>query len=144
MGVKVAAQLGFEMRPIHLKKHEKIVSLRPEKRSRRTKDGTHLVYLCEDRHGSVILTAKLTTLADYLSAMAGPLKQDQINHSSLYKSLSIKEGEGKTGGWAKHRWRVRAVPINSAVEAFEGLRGTYETAVVLGSDRCVSTAAVAL
>ena len=143
MGVQVATQLGFEMRPIHLKAHERVVGLKPEKRARRTKDGTHLVYLCEDRHGAVILTAKLTTLADYLSAISGPLKQDQINHSSLYKSLTIKDGEGKTGGWAKHRWRVRALPIDGAVEAFEELRGSYETAVVLGSERCVSTAAAA-
>lgn len=143
MSVEVASQIGFEMKPIHLKSHERVVGLKPEKRARRTKDGTHLVYLCEDRHGAVILTAKLTTLADYLSASAGPLSDQRINHSSLYKSLAIKEGEGKTGGWAKHRWRVRAVPIDGAVEAFEELRGSYETAVVLGSERCVSTAAAA-
>ena len=136
MAATIASQMGYEMKPIKLTKSQRLVSLKPELRSRIDKQtGKRFVYLCQDRFsGSVVLTPKLTTLADYLSSQAGPLKQDQVTVSSLYHILSVKDGEGRTGSWSKGRWRVRAVPLDSAVDAFEELRANpaYEQAVVLG------------
>lgn len=135
------AQLGFEMRPIPLTKEQKLVGLKPELRSRIDKETKkRLIYMCEDRFGAgtVIVCPKLTTLSEYLSSTAGPLKQDKITTSSLYHMLSVPEGSGRTGSWSKGRWRVRAVPLDAAVERFNELRhsGAYEHAVVVGSDRC--------
>jgi hypothetical protein len=129
------------MRPIRIKDGQKLTSLKPEYRSRIDKEtGKRLVYVCEDRFGMgcVIVSAKLTWLADYLSSVAGPMKQDKITVSSLYHILSVKEGEGRTGSWSKGRWRVRQVPLERAPDVFEQLRssGTYEDAVVVGSERC--------
>ena len=137
----MATQLGFEMRPIPLTKQQRLAGLKPEWRSRIDKQtGKRLVYVCEDRfgNGTVIVCPKLTTLSEFLSSRAGPLKQDKITVSSLYHMLSVAEGQGRTGSWSKGRWRVRAVPLDAAVDRFEQLRhsGDYEHAVVLGSDRC--------
>ena len=117
-----------------------MTQLKPEHRSRIDKQtGKRLVYLCEDRsgNGTVVVCPKLTALAEYLSAGA-QMRQDKVSVSSLYNILFIRDGEGRTGGWSKHRFRVRAVPLESAVDAFEAMRrsGAYEQAVVLGSERC--------
>ena len=136
----MATQLGFEMRPIPLTKQQRLAGLKPEWRSRIDKQTKqHFVYVCEDRfgNGTVIVCPKLTTLSEFLSSRAS-LKTDKITVSSLYNMLSVKEGEGRSGSWSKGRWRVRAVPLDAAVDRFEQLRhsGDYEHAVVLGSDRC--------
>ena len=88
------AQLGFEMRPIPLTKEQKLVGLKPELRSRIDKETKkRLIYMCEDRFGAgtVIVCPKLTTLSEYLSSTAGPLKQDKITTSSLYHMLSVPD-----------------------------------------------------
>ena len=132
--------MGFEMKTKYLKPNERVVSLKPEKCSRQTRGGGYIMYVCEDnKNGNVILTPKLTVLADFLSS-AEPIKQFRINQSSLWRSLSVGDGCGITAGWAKHRWRVQKLPLEGAVEVFSKLREQYANAVVLGSDRCVSTA----
>jgi len=128
------------MDAIQLTKQQRLSALHPERRARVSKEsGKLVVYVCEDRgSGTLVLTPKLAALAEYLSSKAGPLRQDKITLSSLYNILRVKDGEGRTGGWSKHRYRCRAVPIGSAALAFEQLRATgeYDQAVVLGSTRC--------
>ena len=137
----MGVQLQHGMVPIHLEPGVRLAKLRPERRARRCKmTGVHIVYMCEDRGGSgaVIVCQKLTALAKYLSSLAGPLKQDQITVSSLYNIQSVGDGCGRTAGWAKHRYRVRPMPLDHAVEAFESLResGVYKDAIVLGTEQC--------
>ena len=97
--------------------------------------------MCEDRSetGTVIVCPKLTTLAEYLSSTAGPAEAGQDHRQRAVPHAERARGEGRTGSWSKGSVaRVRAVPLDAAVERFEQLRhsGVYEHAVVVGSDRC--------
>lgn len=120
-----------------LEPHEKILKLLPEHHVRRTKDGRHVAYLCEDKVGSrVILTQKLPVLASYISSLCD-CKADQITTPSLYRILSVPDGSGLSHGYSKHRWRVRAFALEDVIDAFESLRPAHAEAVVLGSSRCM-------
>ena len=68
-------------------------------------------------------------------------KQDRITTTSLYHILRVKDNCGRTGGWAKHRYRVRHFTLEGVVSAFEAIRasGAYQEAVVLGSQTCIKT-----
>ena len=141
MGIRVTSAMRVPgSHPMHLTKDQRLASIRPDHCVRKSKDGKCLIaYLCEDRvRSACYLTQKLTTLAQYLSDNSGSdLAQDRISASSLYKAQFIKDGAGKTGAWAKFRYRCRAVPLEEAIPAFEQLRAHYDSAVVLGSERSV-------
>ena len=119
---------------MRLNQSETLASLEPEKNVRRARgSSTRSAYVCEDRVSrSVIIAQKLSDIAAFLNDAAGPLYQDRISVSCLYRSLSIKDSQGKTGGWAKHRFRIRSLPLDAAVLRFEALRDTYDTPIVLG------------
>ena len=107
-------------------------------RSRRSKDmKCHVAYVCEDRLNSAcVLSTKLSELAAFLSKDA-QIPQDRISATSLFNIQFVGDAQGRTGGWSKHRWRCRAVPIDRAATVFEALRDEYKDAIVLGDVACV-------
>ena len=121
--------------PLYLQPHQRLRTMRPDVHVRR-RNGQHLGYVCEDKYGGqVIVAQKLSDLAGYICDQV-TLAADQITATSLYKILKVKDGHGRTGGWAKNRWRCRAFELSQAVDQFESLRVEYSIAVVLGSPRC--------
>ena len=138
-GVRVATSAKFQ--PIKLRPDETLAAIAPEYHIRRGRDGRYNGYICEDRVGSkVILTQKLPELAQYCTALAGDAKDQAVTLSSLCAILKVEDNAGRTGGWSKHRWRVRPYELGGeAVARFERLRREYDEAIVLGSPRCVTT-----
>ena len=106
---------------------------------RKSRNGERLAYVCEDKQGGhLILASKLALLADYISELTDH-PADKITLNSLYAILSVPDGCGRTGGWSKHRWRCRAVPLEQAATTYEAMRPEYEKHVVLGTKNCVQT-----
>ena len=132
---------GSPMQPIKINAGEKVATLRPEYHIRRSRDGKYLAYCCEDRVGSrVILTQKLPELAQFCTHLAGEAKDQAVTLSSLAAILKVADNTGRTGGWSKHRWRVRPYELGpEAVAQFESLRNEYDEAIVLGSPQCMTT-----
>ena len=121
-----------------LRPGEHLTNLQPDWKARRTRDGEHRVFLCEDRYARQLLLAqKVTLLADHLSKLA-PDRSARISTTSLYNIIS-NDGSGLNGGYSKHRYKVKALPLEHAVEAFELARQSFESAVVLGSKSCLQT-----
>ena len=144
VAVSVNAMRNIEkrtMQPIKLKASEKVASLRPEYHIRRSRDGKYLAYCCEDRVGDqVILTQKLAELAQYCTRMAGENTDQAVTLSSLATILKVADNTGRTGGWSKHRWRVRPYELGAeAIAQFESLRMGYAEAIVLGTPHCITT-----
>ena len=129
------------LQPIRMRAGEKLARIRPEYHIRKSRDGKYYGYICEDRVGSkLILTQKLPELAQFCTQLAGDSKDQAVTLSSLYAILKVADDTGRTGGWSKHRWRVRSYDLdNEAVAQFESLRGKYEEAIVLGTPHRVQT-----
>ena len=63
-----------------------------------------------------------------------------VTIASLYQILKVRDGTGRTGGWSKHRWRVRPYELGAeAIAQFESLRKGYAEAIVLGTPHCITT-----
>lgn len=141
MGVVTLTTMENPARPRILKRDEKIASFKPEYHVRRGRDGKLNAYVCEDRVGGrVILAQKLPELASYCTQLAGSEKDQAVTMASLYQILKVRDGTGRTGGWSKHRWRVRPYDLDrEAVPKFEMLRDVYDEAVVIASPHCVNT-----
>ena len=123
-------------KPLYLQPHQRLRTMRPDVHVRKSRDGHHVGYVCEDKYGGRVLVAqRLSDLADYICSQV-TLAADQITVTALYQILRVKDGHGRTGGWAKNRWRCRAFELSGAVEAFESLREQYPIAVVLSSPNC--------
>ena len=136
MGIK--RPLAWESQMTVLRPEERLTQLRPDWHVRRARDGDCRVFICEDKYGRHLLLAqKVTLLADHLSKIAKD-KSEQISTTSLYNILS-NDGSGINCGYSKHRWKLRAYPLEEAVEAFESARQSFDTATVLGSKSCVHT-----
>ena len=117
---------------------ERLYQLRPDWKSRRTRDGEHRVFLCEDRHArQLLLSQKVTLLAEHLSKLA-PDRSSRVSTTSLYNILS-NDGSGLNGGYSKFRYRVQAMNLEQGVAAFESARPSFDSAVVLGSKSCLQT-----
>ena len=129
------------LQPIKMRPGEKLSSIQPEYHIRKSRDGKYYGYICEDRVGSkLILTQKLPELAQFCTQLAGDSKDQAVTLSSLYAILKVADNTGRTGGWSKHRWRVRSYDLSSeAVAQFESLRGEYEEAIVLGTPHRIQT-----
>jgi hypothetical protein len=138
MGVEPASE---SLQPIKMKRGEKLVDLSPEYHIRKSKDGKYLGYVCEDRVGStVILSQKLPRLAQFCTRLAGESTDQAVTLASLYAISKVADGSGRTGGWSKHRWRVRPYELGpEAVAVFESLRRQYKEAIVLGPPHCMTT-----
>ena len=131
----------YESSAIFLSDTEILKAILPDFKSRRGQGGERCVYICEDKQREkIILSSKLSLLANYISSLASD-KTETITLASLYAVLRIQEGQGRTGGWAKMRWKCRAVPLVDAASAYESIRqtGVYHQAVVLGTRNCVQT-----
>lgn len=136
-----SAMKGRPAQPMPLPPEQKLTHVRPEYHIRRGRDGKYNAYICEDRVGDrLILTQKLPELAEYCTKLAGEHTDQAVTLSALYQILRVADGTGRTGGWSKHRWRVRPYDLDKeAVSQFENLRSTYSEAIVLGSPHCVVT-----
>jgi len=130
--------------PIYLGDKEKLTTLKQDFKSRRGRSGGRIAYICEDkRREHIILATKISLLANYISSLTSD-KTEQITLASLYAVLQNQDGVptgSRTGGWAKMRWKCRAVPLEDAASTYESIRqaGVYNTAVVLGTRNCVQT-----
>jgi hypothetical protein len=134
----VKKPLLWESQTTVLRPGEKLTRLSPDWKARRTRDGDRRVFICEDKYGhKVLLAQKVTLLAEHLSKIARD-KSEAISTTSLYNILG-NDGTGLNCGYSKHRWKVRAYPIDKAVDAFESAREAHDTAVVLGSKACMQT-----
>ena len=134
----VKRPLVWESQTTVLRKGEKLTRLSPDWKARRARDGDRRVFICEDKYGhSLLMAQKVTLLAEHLTKVAKD-KSEAISTTSLYNILS-NNGSGLNSGYSKHRWRLRAYPIDKAVDAFESARDAYDTAIVLGSKACVQT-----
>ena len=118
--------------PLVLKVNERLAVVSPDHHSRR-KEGKHWVYVVEDKLGRhLAISQSLPKLAQYVNAHIAD-KPDQLTVMSLFNILSVEDGTGRTGGWAKHRWRCRQIPIERAAGEFESLRERgFEHVVALG------------
>ena len=98
----------------------------------------------EDSQGLREINAQAGCTGDDIVAgvgkLAGDAKDQAVTLSSLCAILKVEDNAGRTGGWSKHRWRVRPYELGGeAVARFERLRREYDEAIVLGSPRCVTT-----
>jgi len=130
---------GSPTQPMRLSAHQRLVGLQPEYHIRRGRDGKYSSYICEDRVGNkVILTQKLPALAELCTQLAGANTDQAVTLSSLFAILKVADNTGRTGGWSKHRWRVRRYELGpEAASQFESLRKEYEEAIVLGTPHCM-------
>ena len=136
MGIK--RPLFWDSTTTVLGPEERLTALIPDWHTRRAKGGENRVFLCEDKYGRhLLLSQKITLLADHLSNIAGD-RSEKISSTSLYNCLH-NDGSGSSCGYAKHRWKVRSFPREKAVEAFEAARAPFKTATVLGSRSCLKT-----
>ena len=125
--------------PMMLSPDQKLVGLKPEYHIRKGRDGKYYGYICEDRQGRVILCQKLPELAHYCTKLAGANSDQTVTLSSLYAIMKVADRTGRTGGWSKHRWRVRPYELGpEAVSQFESLRKEYDEHIVLGSPHCMT------
>lgn len=138
MGVK--RPLDWESQTTELRPQERLVKLRPDWHVRRGRDGEHKVFLCEDKRGEhLICTQKLTLLAKHINQLVGDDRAERISATSLYNVLT-NDGGGLNGAYSKHRWRVRAYPLDHrAIDAFESSRQSFQKATVLGSKLSLQT-----
>ena len=136
MGIK--RPLCWESQATILRPGEQLTRLQPDWKARRTRDGEHRVFLCEDRYGRQLLLAqKVTLLAEHLTKIASN-QSERISTTSLYNIIS-NDGCGLNGGFSKHRYRVKSLPLEQGVQAFESARQSFDSAVVLGSKSCLQT-----
>jgi hypothetical protein len=136
MGVK--RPLCWESQMTVLRPEEQLTQLRPDWKARRTRDGDHRVFLCEDRYGRQLLLAqKIPLLAEHLTKLASN-PSESISTTSLYNIIS-NDGCGLNGGYSKHRYKVTAYPLEKGIEAFASARESFDSAVVLGSKSCLQT-----
>lgn len=126
-------QLTMQLR---LRNDQKMSAMRPDIHVRR-RDGRLHAYICEDKYGNqVVIAQRLADIVTYIATQV-TCKADAVTVTSLYQILKVKDGQGRTGGWSKNRWRCRAVEMSEATAAFERLRAEYPTAIVLGSPNCI-------
>ena len=127
------------------------ISLRPDERLSRVskehhvrkQNGRLLAYILEDKWAQhLILSQKLSTLAEYVNTFIVHDRPDQVSVSGLHQIISCKGG--RTGGWTKHRWRCQPFALETAAAAFESVREQgFEHCVVLGDPECYQTQSVA-
>ena len=136
MGVK--QPMFWESTTTVLRPEERLTRIRPDWHARKARDGERRVFLCEDKlNRQLLLSQKVTLLAEHLSKMAGD-RSERISTTAIYNILK-NDGSGLNCGYAKHRWRVRAYPMEEGVEAFESARASFQTATILGSKACLQT-----
>ena len=101
--------------------------VRRERRARRRG-----CYLLEDRYGTYLVAAqKLQPIAHFIQTVD---PTSRVSLTALYEILDTSDN--RVGGYAKHRWRLRFVPLDEAVARFEAERGRFERALIVGQPEC--------
>lgn len=118
-------------------RHQRLASISKDYHVRR-QGGEYHCYIVEDKRGALLVSQKLSLLADYINSHVVHEKPDQVTVSSLYQIIGCNGS--RTGGWAKHRFRVRPVPLDKAPLALNDLRdaGEYDSCTILGSPEVYS------
>jgi len=100
-----------------------------ERRARRTG-----CYITVDRHGPILISQKLSHLVDFINRTA-PDPSSKISLPALHQICDTSNN--RVGGWAKHRYRVRFVPLEGVREAFEAERAQGPpVSFILGDTEC--------
>ena len=93
-------------------------------------------YVLIDKHEEyLIVSQKLQPISTFLNSIA-PDHSSRVSVTALYEILD--NTENRVGGWSKHRWKCRFIPLESAVALFESERGRYQQVLILGRPECYS------
>ena len=93
--------------------------------------GERGAYIVTDKHGKyVLISQRLPLIASFLNARANH-SADRVSVPTLHQAIG--KTQTRTGGYAKHRWRLSWCQLEEVAQHFEGLRGRFEQAVVLGA-----------
>ena len=94
------------------------------------------VYVLFDKHGDyLIVSQRLHLLSTFLNSIA-PDPSSRISVSALYEILD--NVDNRVGGFSKHRWACRFVPLDTAASLFESERVRFQQVLILGTPNCYS------
>eukprot|EP00966_Prymnesium_polylepis_P166030 3838042-Prymnesium_polylepis.1 len=107
-----------------------IVNLRRERHTRKH-EGQAVAWCVTDRYGeALVLSQKLGAVQAFLNARA-TAPHERVAVSSLYEAATITKHSERTGGYAKGRWAVSAIPLSEVPEKLGRLRPQYDQVFVL-------------
>ena len=130
--------------PIVLKSHERLVGIQRDRHVRK-QGGQYLAYIVTEKsRAHCLLGQKLCDIAGAIATITKD-KSDRVSIAGLFKCASNYHGGGssmRTGGWMKHRWHVRPIVLEKAVDTFESIRHEFDRALVVGKRDRYSIACV--
>ena len=106
--------MGVEAFPI--KPHERVSAITKEHHTRK-----NMAYICEDRFREhLILSQRLGDIVTAIDSLVS-YEPERVSVAGLYHSLG--KTENQTSRYAKHRWKVQPIDLDSAAQVFEAVRG---------------------
>ena len=101
-------------------------------------------YIVQDRVENIlILCQSLPLLASYINNnLSCGEAWDTVSVTGLFENMN-RTDRTRNGGWHKGRFKIAAVPLETAREAFENLRSTqtHNSAVIVGYNQLKSKSA---
>ena len=95
---------------ISLTTRDSLKGVRREYRARKT--GAYVLF---DKHEQyLIVSQRLHLLSTFLNSIA-PDQSSRISVTALYEILD--KSDNRVGGWSKHRWMCKFVPLEDAVSS---------------------------
>ena len=89
------------------------------------------VYIMTDKYKEyIVISQKLAHLSSFLTSIAKD-ESSTVSVTALHECLGQKGG--RTGGYAKYRWKLIFVNLDRAAETVQRKRGEFETLVVAGN-----------
>ena len=91
-----------------------------------------MAYIAEDKlHTVVILSQRISDIVNHINSCVTD-DHDRVSTTGIYQALG--KTWNRNAGYAKYRWRVQPVDLESAAEAFECIRHRgFDQALIVGS-----------
>ena len=118
-----------------LTSEQSLKGVRKERHAKRRSD-RDVAYLVVDRLGEwTLLGQKLPLLTAWINEHAAGAECDRVSVNGLWSNLD--RSDGRVGGWHKGRWRINAVDLERASDAFESKRASSaKAALIAGEPSC--------
>jgi hypothetical protein len=122
---------------IKLQPNERLTAICKEYHTRK-QNGQLVAWIIEDKLSQyVIMCQKISSAIGWLNQNVLLNRADRLSVSGMYQMSLCEGGEGSiTGGFSKHRWRIRPYRLGEAADQFNSMRGGFEQSVIVGASNC--------
>ena len=114
---------------------QKLTGVRKEPHAKRRSEHP-VAYVVVDKLGEwTLLGQKLQLIAAYINERIADESFERVSTNGLWSNLD--RNDGRVGGWHKGRWRINAVELDRASDAFESKRvASGKSAIVAAEPSC--------